>query len=92
MPWGHEQGNDYSPMPWNTNHLILAVQEPFDSQASQPTLLYGEIDESEVLTLRSRMPYNGMIFSDGMESDFLRFTAGMEARIGVCATKGIQVQ
>ncbi|MBW8723507.1 MAG: sugar kinase, partial [Polaromonas sp.] len=28
----------------------------------------------------------------GMESDFLRFTAGMEARIGICATKGILVE
>ena len=45
-----------------------------------------------MLTLRSRMPDNGVIFSDGMESDFLRFTAGMEARIGVCATKGILVE
>ena len=86
------QGNDYSLMPWNTNHLIFAVREPFGSQASQTTRRYGEIDESEVLTPRSRMPDNGVIFSDGMESDFLRFTAGMGARIGVCATKSILMQ
>lgn len=88
---GHGQGDGYAPMPWDTDHLIFAVREPFGSRASQTTLLYGEIDESQVLTLRSRMPDNGVIFSDGMESDFLRFTAGMEARIGVCATKGILV-
>jgi hypothetical protein len=38
------------------------------------------------------MPDNGVIISDGMGSDFQRFTAGMEARIGVCATKGILVE
>jgi hypothetical protein len=59
---GHRQGNDYEPMPWDTDHLIFAVREPFGSRASQTTLLYGEIDESEVLTLRSRMPDNGVIF------------------------------
>ena len=79
-------------MPWDTDHLIFAVREPFGSRASQITLVYGEIDQSDVLILRSRMPDNGLIFSDGMESDFLRFTAGMEAKIGVCATKGILVE
>jgi hypothetical protein len=89
---GHGQGEGYEPMPRDTDHLIFAVREPFASRASQTTLLYGEIEEREVLTLRSRMPDNGVIFSDGMESDFLRFTAGMEARIGICATKGILVE
>lgn len=89
---GHAQERDYEPMPWDTDHLIFAVREPFGSKASQTTLLYGEIDKSEVLTLRSRMPDNGVIFSDGMESDFLQFTAGMEAKIGVCATQGILVE
>lgn len=88
---GHVQGSDYEPMPWDTDDLIFAVREPFGSRASQTTLLYGEIDQSEVLTLHSRMPDNGVIFSDGVESNFLHFTAGMEVKIGVCATKGILV-
>jgi len=29
-----------------------------------------------------------VIFSDGMEADYLRFTAGMEATISVAATQG----
>lgn len=89
---GHAQASDYQPMPWDTDHLIFAVREPFGSRASQTTLLYGEIGKSQVLTLRSRMPDNGVIFSDGVESDFLRFTAGMEATIGACATKGVLVK
>lgn len=88
---GHDaQGaGDYQAMPWDTDHLVFAVREPFASRASQAHLLYGEIGPADTLTLRSRMPDNGVIFSDGMESDFLRFTAGMEARIGICATQGI---
>lgn len=38
--------------------------------------------------LRSRMPDHGVILSDGMESDFLRFTAGVEATISVATTVG----
>jgi hypothetical protein len=34
------------------------------------------------------MPENGVIFSDGMEADYLRFTAGMEAVISVAPTRG----
>jgi NAD kinase len=85
---GYGEGKSYKPMPRDTDQLIFAVREPFASRASQTCLLYGEIRESETLTLRSRMPDNGVIFSDGMESDFLRFTAGMEAHVGICATKG----
>jgi len=34
------------------------------------------------------MPENGVAFSDGMESDFLRFTAGLEATITIAAERG----
>ena len=89
---GHGHGDGYEALNRDANQLIFAVREPFASRASQTSLLYGEIQEGDVLTLRSRMPDNGVIFSDGMESDFLRFTAGMEVRIGVCDTKGILVE
>jgi hypothetical protein len=88
---GQGESVNYKPMPRDTDHLVFAVREPFASRTSQISMLYGEISESEELTLRSRMPDNGVIFSDGMESDFLRFTAGMEARIGICSTKGILI-
>ncbi|MDB5932240.1 MAG: sugar kinase [Polaromonas sp.] len=87
-----EEGGGYRPMPWDASHLVFAVREPFGSRASQTTLRYGEISASDTLTLRSRMPENGVIFSDGMEADFLQFTAGIEARVGLCATQGILVK
>jgi hypothetical protein len=34
------------------------------------------------------MPENGVIFSDGIESDYLEFSSGMTARIGVADRVG----
>lgn len=36
----------------------------------------------------SLMPENGVIFSDGIEADYLGFTSGMEAKIGVAERVG----
>jgi hypothetical protein len=33
------------------------------------------------------MPQNGVIFSDGVESDFLNFDSGRVAKIGVASRK-----
>jgi NAD kinase len=82
----------FTPMPWDTEHLIFTVREPFASRSSQTSLVYGEIESKEHLSIRSRMPDNGVIFSDGIEADFLRFTAGMEAEIGVSENRGVLVQ
>ncbi|MEE2978539.1 MAG: sugar kinase [Pseudomonadota bacterium] len=81
-------GFRYEPEPWDTPQLTFAVREPFPSRASQATLVFGHVDADQPLKLRSRMPENGVIFSDGMEADYLRFTAGMEATISVAATQG----
>jgi hypothetical protein len=34
------------------------------------------------------MPENGVIFSDGIESDYLQFNSGIEATITVAEKKG----
>jgi hypothetical protein len=34
------------------------------------------------------MPENGVIFSDGMEADFLQFNAGTEALISLADRRG----
>lgn len=81
----------YQPMPWDTPKLVFAVREPFPSRASQATIVYGTIEANVPLHLRSRMPDNGVIFSDGMELDFLRFTAGMEAVIAPARRQGCLV-
>lgn len=78
----------YQPIAWDAERLTFAVREPFPTRNSQATLVYGAITKTQPLRLRSRMPEHGVIFSDGMEADFLRFTAGMEATIGVARTQG----
>jgi NAD kinase len=82
------QALDYQPLPWNTTTLEFAVREPFPSRASQASLVYGQFDNQRPLRIRSRMPDNGVIFSDGIEADFLRFTAGMEAVISISPVEG----
>ena len=81
----------YQPLPWDAPQLVFAVREPFPSRASQATIVYGNIEAHAPLHLRSRMPDNGVIFSDGMEVDFLRFTAGMEAVIAPAERHGCLV-
>lgn len=85
---GASHVGDYQPMPWDTTTLAFAVREPFPSHASSTRLVYGEFGREAPLRIRSRMPDSGVIFSDGMESDFLRFTAGMEATISISGVEG----
>lgn len=61
--------------------LVYAVREPWPSKATGATLVYGVITPDRPLVIRSQMAENGVIFSDGIESDYLVFTAGFTATI-----------
>jgi hypothetical protein len=63
--------------------LRFAVREPFPSVSTQTSLVFGEASKNSPLLVRSLMPENGVIFSDGIESDFLEFTSGVTATISV---------
>lgn len=78
----------YVPQAWDSPQLTFAVREPFPSRASQAELVYGHVTHDRPLKLRSRMPDHGVIFSDGIEADFLRFTAGMEATVSLAKLQG----
>jgi hypothetical protein len=79
----------HEPQAWDAQQLTFAVREPFPSRSSQAELVFGHVTrELAALTLRSRMPEHGVIFSDGIESDFLRFTAGLVATVTVSAATG----
>lgn len=78
----------WQPLPWDAPHLVFAVREPFPSRTSAATLVYGTVGAGQPLRVRSRMPDSGVMFSDGMEADFLRFTAGLEATIAPAAATG----
>jgi hypothetical protein len=70
-------------LPWDSDQLIYSVREPFPSKASQASLVFGSIAADRPLTLTSQMADNGVIFSDGMEDDFLAFNAGSTAKISL---------
>lgn len=82
------RGFSYQPLPWDTPQLEFAVREPFPSRASQASLVHGRFGSDTPLRIRSRMPDSGVIFSDGIEADFLRFAAGMEAVISISPVRG----
>lgn len=68
-------------LPWEDRRLIWAVREPFVSKTSQASLVAGLLEEREEIVLESLMPEGGVIFSDGIESDFLPFISGSIARV-----------
>jgi hypothetical protein len=75
-------------VPWDAPYLRFAVREPFPSIATQATLVSGQADQRSPLIIRSLMPENGVIFSDGIEADFLEFTSGITASISVADKVG----
>lgn len=62
--------------------LLFAVREPFRSIRTQTEMTAGII-RNNTLTIESCMPNNGIIFSDGIEKDFLNFNSGSIATIGI---------
>jgi len=57
------------------------VREPFLSRHSQAAIVAGMLRPGEELSLESLMPSGGVIFSDGMEADFLNFNSGASAQV-----------
>ena len=68
---------------WDEASLLWAVREPFRSQTSATSLAAGRLHGGEELVIESRMASGGVIFSDGVEADFLTFNGGAIARVGI---------
>ncbi|HEX5362636.1 MAG TPA: hypothetical protein VFW59_00040 [Gallionella sp.] len=85
---GHAPREAYLPQPWDAGRLCFAVREPFPSRSSSASLVFGVVTSGQPLVLVSKMPENGVIFSDGIEADFLEFNAGTEAVIGIAGRVG----
>lgn len=68
---------------WEAEELRVAVREPFVSQTSSAKYSYGRLTGRQTLEIVSHMPQNGVIFGDGMETDYLEFNSGAIARIGI---------
>ena len=74
--------------PWAADYLCYSVREPFPSRTTGAELVLGRVDAASPLIITSLMPERGVIFSDGVESDFLEFNSGRKAVITVADKKG----
>lgn len=68
-------------MPWDDKRLAFVVREPFISKTSSAKIIADLVPPGSELIIESRMEQNGVIFSDGIEADFLEFNSGSVARI-----------
>lgn len=66
----------------NEDDLLFVVREPFKSIRTQIGIISGIIRKN-TLTIESFMPNGGIIFSDGIEKDFLNFNSGSIVTIGI---------
>jgi NAD kinase len=66
---------------WEDARLLFAIREPFVSRHSSASIVAGWIEEGEEIVIESLMPSGGVVFSDGVELDFLEFNAGAVGRV-----------
>lgn len=82
------QGKTLGSFEWDADYLYFSVREPWPSKTSSAETTFGKITPRKPLRLVSHMPENGVIFSDGIENDFLEFNSGTLALISVADKKG----
>lgn len=73
---------------WSDNVLHFAVREPFPSNNTQTSIVFGKVTETKPLVIESRMGERGIIFSDGVQKDYLNFNNSVKAKISVASDKG----
>jgi NAD kinase len=74
-------------LPWDTGHLVYSVREPFPSIATQTSIVYGVFTDATPLRVTSQMATNGVIFSDGVEADYIEFNSGAELTLTTAPQK-----
>lgn len=75
-------------MAWDAEYLYFSVREPWPSKSSSAEITFGKITREQPLQIYSQMPDNGVIFSDGIEQDFVEFQAGTMATITLADKQG----
>lgn len=76
---------------WEERALTFVVREPFPSRQTQTDIVYGKLTEKDTFQVLSKMPENGVVFSDGMESDTIEFNAGTKITVQIAPKRGILV-
>ena len=86
--FGYDDSGDYEKIGWDEKKLSFVVREPFPSNTTDASIVFGTMEERDPFLVLSKMPENGVIFSDGMEADAIEFNSGVEVSIGVSKKKG----
>ncbi len=73
---------------WDAAYLTFSVREPWPSRRSSAGITFGKITEGAPLRVVSRMPERGVIFSDGIEADYVEFNSGTTATICLAEKTG----
>ena len=73
---------------WSDDILQFAVREPFPSNSTQTSIAYGVVLGGQSLTIESKMGENGIIFSDGVQKDYLNFNYSVKANVTIAQQKG----
>jgi NAD kinase len=76
---------------WEDNKLVFIVREPFHSKYSEISMTAGLVTNQVKLRIESLMPSNGVVFSDGIEADYLNFNSGSIVEIGIAKQKAMIV-
>lgn len=77
--------------PWDSQFLRYTVREPFPSRTSSASIVHGDVTRVDPLIMVSLNAENGVIFSDGIENDFLDFNSGTKASITLAQETGLLV-
>ncbi len=72
----------------DSDYLYYTVREPYPSTSTGAEIVFGKIERNKPLKIASYMPENGVIFSDGIEQDYLEFNSGAVAEIGISEKTG----
>jgi hypothetical protein len=90
QPAGNKNKNQPVPtsrFDWESEMLAFVVREPFVSKTSSAKLVFGYITPQSPLVIHSEIPESGIIFSDGVEADFLSFNSGAIVTISLADKK-----
>jgi NAD kinase len=77
--------------PWDANRLHYFVREPFPSRTTGTTIVAGFVSPDTPMSVVSEMAENGVIFSDGVEADFVEFNAGTRVEVALAERCGVLV-
>lgn len=73
---------------WDAPHLYFTVREPFPSSTTGAELVFGRVSAQQPLRFESLMAEGGVIFSDGIDKDFLNFNSGTKADVTIADKTG----